>query len=622
MNILIVNAFGNSISGKNKFNAFLTLIKTSFKKVSENSGIEKFNYIIRTPLTIGDFTYSNFTNPFEETSDSKYRKNFNSLDMVFIDGCELFLPWKPKSEKLFEFIKLCKMNNKALFAAGVAFQTLIYYLSTNSMSEYTIINNKGEIKAIEELQKFPTNYFKGTKTNEIFLDYVTGDLLGYRENDNSWEPIMNIGLHHQISAEKYFNRGKFVLGDNVKYNYNSNEANKTSNSFYYMKDIISNEIKVITTRQNITHYLLQKCSSEFNAICTLEWFPHFINVTSKKYQFKIICQSNRGPSVIEHENTIGVLFHPNSRYWDSSYILKNFINEKFNEVKDKILGVKSINNKDSKEGKNNSFFLKFLKSNNDNTLDSKNDIERENDLYGNNYSLIKKVAKSCLFNKTRLVKHDAKHVGQGINNREMIFVENNNINQRILFRYKNSKNLIRIINNENNIINKENNKKERLYKTPRIMNNNTKIGPRMILNKESKGNLTSLKKIKMSKDIFKIINANTNSSFNKNKIVSKSQKLRLKNMNFLTERSKNHYNILKNDRVKPIKYSSRDKEDMEDFNNYKSKYPRLPTSIELENIKTLNFKRMVGNNYESKEINDNEEKDNKISINRIQPTFI
>ena len=617
MNILIVNAFGNSISGKNKFNAFLTLIKSSFKKVSENSGIEKFNYIIRTPLTIGDFTYSNFTNPFEETSDSKYRKNFNSLDMVFIDGCELFLPWKPKSEKLFEFIKLCKMNNKALFAAGVAFQTLIYYLSTNSMSEYTIINNKGEIKAFEELQKFPTNYFKGTKTNEIFLDYVTGDLLGYRENDNSWEPVMNIGLHHQISAEKYFNRGKFVLGDNVKRNYNSNEANKTSNSFYYMKDIISNEIKVITTRQNITHYLLQKCSSEFNAICTLEWFPHFINVTSKKYQFKIICQSNRGPSVIEHENTIGVLFHPNSRYWDSSYILKNFINEKFNEVKDKILGVKSINSKELKEGKNNSFFLKFLKSNNDNTLDSKNDIERENNLYGNNYSLIKKVAKSCLFNKTRLVKHDAKHVGQGINNREMIFVENNNINQRILFRYKNSKNLIRIINNENNIVNKENNKKERLYKTPRIMNNKTKIGPRMILNKDSKGNLTSLKKIKMSKDIFKIINANNNSSFNKNKIMSKSQKLRLKNMNFLTERSKNHYNILKTDRVKPIKYSSRDKEDMEDFNNYKSKYPRLPTSIELENIKTLNFKRIVGTNYESKELGDIEEKDNKISLNRI-----
>ena len=266
MNILIVNAFGNSISGKTKFNSFLSLIKTLFKKVSENSGIEKFNYIIRTPLTIGDFTYSNFTNPLEETSDSKNRKNFNSLDMIFIDGTELYLPWKEKSEKLFEFIKLCKINNKVLFAGGVGLLILIYYLSTNSMAEYNIINNKGEIKSLEELQNFPNNYFKGTKTNEIFLDFVTGDLLGYRENDNSWEPIMNIGLHHQISAEKYYNRGKFVLNDVIK-NQNKiiNELKKKSNSIYFTKDIISNEIKIIINKQYISHYLLKNCSSEFNA---------------------------------------------------------------------------------------------------------------------------------------------------------------------------------------------------------------------------------------------------------------------------------------------------------------------------------------------------------------------
>ena len=94
--------------------------------------------------------------------------------MIFIDGSELYLPWKPKSEKLFEFIKLCKVNNKALFAGGVALQILIYYLTTSSMAEYTIINSKGDIKALEELQNFPSNYFKGTKTNQIFLDYVTG----------------------------------------------------------------------------------------------------------------------------------------------------------------------------------------------------------------------------------------------------------------------------------------------------------------------------------------------------------------------------------------------------------------------------------------------------------------
>ena len=596
MNILIVNAFGNSINGKNKFNAFLSLIKSSFKKVSEKSGIEKFNYIIRTPSTIGDFTYSSFTNPFEETSDSKNRKNFNSLDMIFIDGTELYLPWKQKSGKLCEFIKLCKTNNKVLFAGGVALQIILFYLSASSLSEYTIINSKGEIKASEELQKFPKNYFKGTKTNEIFLDFATGDLLGYRENNNSWEPIMNIGLHHQITAEKYFNRGKFVLNDAIKYQCN-NKLNKTSHSFYYTKEIIQSEIKVVINKQYISHYLLKNCSSEFNALCYLEWFPHFINVSSKKNQFKIICQSNRGPSVIEHENTVGVLFHANPKFWDSAFILKNFIREKFNEVKDKLLGVKTIHNKESKEDKDNSLFLKIFNNNNDNIISGKYDNNKESEINENKFSLIKKVAHSCLFNKTKLVKHDAKHVGQGINNREMIFVENNYINQRIFIKQKNKNDIIRIINDD---INNNNIKNEPLYKTPRVFNKKITIMPGLLLKKNSRGILSSVKRIKRQKQILKLKDINNNLNLSKNKYINKSQNLKLKKMNFKTENSKDYFNAFNTDRVKKFKNKHMENEDIDDFNNYKSKYPRLPSVDEMERIKINNNIRIEPNNNEKK----------------------
>ena len=598
MNILIVNAFGNSISGKTKFNSFLSLIKTLFKKVSENSGIEKFNYIIRTPLTIGDFTYSNFTNPLEETSDSKNRKNFNSLDMIFIDGTELYLPWKEKSEKLFEFIKLCKINNKVLFAGGVGLLILIYYLSTNSMAEYNIINNKGEIKSLEELQNFPNNYFKGTKTNEIFLDFVTGDLLGYRENDNSWEPIMNIGLHHQISAEKYYNRGKFVLNDVIK-NQNKiiNELKKKSNSIYFTKDIISNEIKIIINKQYISHYLLKNCSSEFNAFCSLEWFPHFINVTSKKLQFKIICQSNKGPSVIEHENSVAVIFHPNQKYWDSAFILKNFINDKFNEVKDKILGVKTIHSIDSNEKKDNSLFQRIIDNNNDNMIKGEYNNEKENRLRDNKFSLIKKVANSCLFNKIKLVKDEAKHVGQSINNREMIFVENNYINQRNFLKNKNSMDKIKIlnkkINNYTNIYDTNRNKENKLYKTPNIKNKKIKIMPEILLKKNSKGILTYVKKIKKPKELLNMININ-----NKNKFINKNQKIKIKSINIKTENSKNYYNFLNTERTRRRNLNKED-EDIEDFNHYQSKYPRLPTLVELQKLRNNNFIKTEKTNYEN-----------------------
>jgi hypothetical protein len=293
------------------------------------------------------------------------------------------------------------------------------------------------------------NYFKGTKTSEIILDYVTGDLLGYREYNNSWEPIMNIGLHHQIYAEKYINRGKFVLEDAFKSKNEDNNLKKISHSFYFMKNVISSEIKVKVNKQCATHYLLKNCSSEFNALCSLEWFPHCNNVSSKKYQFRIICISNRGPSIIEHENTVGVLFHSNPKFWDSAYVLKNFIYNKFNEVKDKLLGVKNIYNIDQNQQKENSLYEKFFSVNKDNMLKREYENEEKSMFIGYKTGIIDKVSKSCLFNKARLVKHEAKHVGNSINNREMIFVENNYINQKIFSRINDKINIIKNINNNN-----------------------------------------------------------------------------------------------------------------------------------------------------------------------------
>jgi hypothetical protein len=194
------------------------------------------------------------------------------------------------------------------------------------------------------------------------------------------------------------------------------------------------EIKVKIIRQYISHYLVQNCPIEFIGICSLEWFPHFVNVTAKKLQFKTICQSRKGSIVIEHENSIGVAFHSEEKFKDSVKILENFINKKFNEVKDKLLKIKNIkifiSNNTNKEI---SPIFKIFKANDD-RLKGKFDPDEE--IIENPYSLLGKVTNSCLFNRTKMVKHEAKHVGQGINNREMIFVENNYINHKRLFRFK------------------------------------------------------------------------------------------------------------------------------------------------------------------------------------------
>ena len=622
MNILIINAFGNSPTGKVKFNSFLNLIKKIFKKVSLNSGIDNFNYIIRSPSKLEDYIFNYYSNPTDETSESQNRKNFNSLDMVFIDGIEAYSPWKKRSHFLAKFIELCKLANKVLYAGGVAYEILIYYLSIGSINEYSIINSKGEIKALEEINKIPLQLLNGIKKNEIFLDFVTGDLLEYRKNINSWEPIMNIGMHHQISAEKYFSRGKFVLTETFKgKDYIKNE---------FAMNTYCQEVKVKVTRQYVSHYLVQNCPSEFIGICSLEWFPHFVNVTAKKFQFKTICQSEKGPIVIEHDNTIGVAFHSQEKLSDSMKILENFIKKKFNEVKDKLLKIKNIKIFISTNINNEiSPVFKIFKDNDD-RLRGKFDPDEE--IPSNPFSLLGKVTSSCLFNRTKKVKFEAKHVGQGINNREMIFVENNYINQKRFYKLKKNKNIKKINNN-----NKDYNKK--------YLTTSGKQKRISLVSNSSKGNksVTSINSFK---------NKRPGLSIDKNLInrgaSSVKRKAKLKELNIINNfedpiesipnnnnrlklrtftNFKDKFELSKNNNTDEHKFDlikkliipkssnvtnnietgkETDKEDeIDDFQNYESKYPRLPALNELDyllnntkNVKSRGFN--FSKNYESR----------------------
>ena len=79
-----------------------------------------------------------------------FKFNFTKIDIVIIDGYEKYAPWTNKSVILCEFIKLCKITNKILYAGGVALEILIYYLATGTLNEYNFVNAKGQIKALEE----------------------------------------------------------------------------------------------------------------------------------------------------------------------------------------------------------------------------------------------------------------------------------------------------------------------------------------------------------------------------------------------------------------------------------------------------------------------------------------
>ena len=425
MNILIINAFGSSPTAKVRFSSFCEIIKSLFKKVSEKSGIDNFYFIYRTPKTITDFIYNYDMNPGEATqNDSINKKNFDKIDIVFIEGGEKYLPWDDKGFRLSEFVKLCKLTGKLVYLGGVGFELLIYYLATGARNEFNFINAKGEIQAIEEIQNIPPKFLTNLKKNDNFLDFVTGDILEYRSVYHTWVPIMNIGMHKQISAEKFMDRGKFVLPDEFK-----------GKDYIKNKDtIVSNchEIKVNVLRQYLSHYLLINLPVEFVAFTTLTWFPHFFNVSFKKYQFKVICQCDKGPVVIEHENSVGIAFHPQVNYVETVKILENFIFKKFQEIQDKLFSFKKAEIKLVE----NELPLMFRNYKlNDEQKNRKKTLNAQ--YISDNNSNIGKVNNSRSFNRIKKVRNEAGHVGFGFNNRDMIFVENNAIIQKsILYNKK------------------------------------------------------------------------------------------------------------------------------------------------------------------------------------------
>lgn len=422
MNILIINAFGTSIPSKSKFTSFCNSITTTFKRISNKLGTNNFTFIYKTPSNLDEFIYDPDFNPLEGTKvNITNKKNFDKIDMVFIDGSEKYLPWEHTSYKLSLFIYLCKITNKILYAGGVALEILIYYLATGTHSEFTFINSKGEIQSLEEIHLIPQEYINDLKKNEFFLDFVTGDVLQYKTFTKSWESIVNIGLHKQIAAEKYMSRGKFVLA--TRYN------NKDSNN----KTIISNcmELKVSIIKQFLSHWLVKNIANEFACFTTLTWFPHYINVSYEKFQYYTICESNKGPIVVEHDNSIGVAFHVNSRYKYTEILLENFIQHYCTILFGKIYNLHSYTQDTLSLPTENEEYAVF-KSYKLNDEIKLNELAQKthNKVLKRPLSFIEKINNSRAFGKKLKVKKNAAYCGMSLSNRHMIFVENNSINQR------------------------------------------------------------------------------------------------------------------------------------------------------------------------------------------------
>ena len=113
-----------------------------------------------------------------------------------------------------------------------------------------------------------------------------------------------------------------------------------------------------------------------------------------------------------------------NKYKDSVYFIENFIKKKFKEIQNKLFKFKySENDYIPKKEKREIpvIFKYFISSDNyKKSNDSLEDVQTTN---------MDRITNSLAFSHIKHIKDEANHVGFGFNNRDMIFVENNFINQ-------------------------------------------------------------------------------------------------------------------------------------------------------------------------------------------------
>ena len=426
MNILIVNGFGKSEKQIEKYNLFCRLIDELFHIISYKSGIDKFFYTYKTIDELHEFVFNLPDNDkLSEFEKKIIHKNFMKMDFIFVDGKEKnYLPWNPQGQKLLYLIKLCEKYEKVLFAAGIGFLHLIFNFATNNQNK-NFINSNGDYPTIEDLKNLPNDVVKNLKRADVFLDFATGDIYEYKSS-KQWEPIYNIGLHKLLYAEKFKERGKYVLKE-FKFSKN--------------KDLVSSvkkDIKINILKQYCNHWIVKDIPVEFVAFSSLTWYQHNFCVNNKKLQYKILSDSNFGAMMIEHLNSIGVFFHIQKSFPDTITIIKNFIKTKFREIHLKnssfIVNKKKLEPFESEEAMK--LFASVVR-----------DPPRDYDS-GINYLCTNPKSTENLVNKSRFyfnlinTEKEGKHVGMSYNNKDMIFVKNNSVIQNNLSLENNKKNYL------------------------------------------------------------------------------------------------------------------------------------------------------------------------------------
>ena len=214
-----------------------------------------------------------------------------------------------------------------MFCSGLGYSLQIFYCAT-AMLEFNVVNNKQKGGPLSQLEKIPISAFSN-KSDNVFLDSLTGDYYIYNQEQQKWLPQGNVGMHYSRAVESIDNQEQEYL--KKKQVYKVHES-KYSSQIYVSK---LSESKCCVKKNYIGHWLFDEVDHQFLVENRFSWDTHPVNITDVKIvkqNYYVLAESEKSPVIIEHLNTIGVQFYINNQYPQTVQILSNFIKNKISDI--------------------------------------------------------------------------------------------------------------------------------------------------------------------------------------------------------------------------------------------------------------------------------------------------
>lgn len=211
MKVLIVNGYSPGSDGLRSFQRFEAAIKEvrfpqSFRH-QKCFTIEEIEFEVADSASLDVYLYEMNSGFLDKDSEKVSAiQLFDHLDMVFIDGEAVNLPWfqrmrKVSGRQFLILMRMCKKTGKVLFGCGFAMQILAFLCATNLFVN-RVVNGNGKGSLLKNFTLVPRAVLKQTEHGDLFLDSATGDLYAYDQVKEEFYPIANCAIHNHKAAQE------------------------------------------------------------------------------------------------------------------------------------------------------------------------------------------------------------------------------------------------------------------------------------------------------------------------------------------------------------------------------------------------------------------------------------